>query len=48
MTIIGYCVRCKKKQEMKDTVLTKTKKGVPMTRGICPVCGCKMCRIGGC
>ena len=40
-------MKCKKKQEMKDTVQTKTKKGVPMTKGECNVCGCKMCRMGG-
>ncbi len=43
----AYCVRCKKKTEMKDEEKSKTKKGVPMTKGICSVCGCKMCRIGG-
>ena len=47
MTIIGYCVRCKKKQEMKDTSHTKNKNKVPMTTGICSICGCKMCRMGG-
>jgi len=47
MAIQGYCVRCKKKQEMKNTTQTKTKKGTPMTKGVCPVCSCKMCRIGG-
>lgn len=43
----GYCVKCRKKVEMKDEVKTKTKKGTPMTRGICGVCGTRMCRIGG-
>jgi len=43
----GYCVKCKKKTEMKSLVKTKTKKGVPMTKGTCSICGTKMCRIGG-
>jgi len=43
----GYCVKCKKKREMKNVSMTKTKKGVPMAKGICSVCGCKMCRMGG-
>jgi len=42
----GYCVRCKRKVEMKDTFQTKTKKGVIMFKGKCPVCGTKVCRIG--
>jgi len=42
----GYCVKCKKKTKMKNLVKTKTKKGIPMTKGICSICGTKMCRIG--
>lgn len=45
--VTAYCVRCKASREMKDTTNTKTKKGVPMVKGICPTCGTKMCRIGG-
>jgi hypothetical protein len=44
--IIAWCCGCKSKQEMKDIVFTKTKKGVPMAKGKCPVCKTKMCRIG--
>jgi len=43
----GYCVKCKKKTEMKDITESKTKRGVPMKKGICSICGTKMCRIGG-
>jgi len=43
----GYCVKCRKKQKATLTTQTKTKKGVPMKKGTCKVCGCKMCRIGG-
>ena len=42
----GYCVKCKKKTEMKDTVETKTKRGVPMTKGVCTICGTKMSKFG--
>lgn len=49
--IIGYCVKCKQKREMKDPkeVEMKGKGGVvrrAMT-GTCPVCGTKMFRILG-
>ncbi|MFA4996323.1 MAG: DUF5679 domain-containing protein [Patescibacteria group bacterium] len=42
----AYCVKCKAKQEMKDTVAVTMKNGKPATQGICPVCGTKMFRIG--
>jgi len=43
----AYCVKCKKKVEMKDGVATKTKKGTKMMKGKCPHCGITVCRIGG-
>ena len=43
----GYCVKCKKKTEMKDPKETKTKRGVKMFKGKCPTCGITVCRIGG-
>ena len=45
--VTGYCVACKKKVTIKNPVKTKTKKGTPMTKGICPVCKTKVCRFGG-
>jgi len=42
----GYCMKCKKKMVMKNTIASKTKRGTPMTKGVCNKCGCKMCRIG--
>lgn len=42
----GYCVKCKKKTEMKDPKETKTVKGTPMFKGKCPTCGITVCRIG--
>ena len=44
---IGWCVKCKSKQEMINEEQTSTKKGVPMVRGNCKVCNTKMCKIGG-
>jgi hypothetical protein len=43
----GYCLKCKKKVEIKNPVKTKTKKGTTMVRGKCPVCNTVVCRIGG-
>ncbi len=42
----AYCVKCKAKREMKDTENITMKNGKPATKGICPVCGTKMFRIG--
>lgn len=43
----GYCVKCKKKQEIKDAKNVKLKNGKPAVKGVCPKCGTKMFRIGG-
>jgi len=42
----AYCMKCRKKREMKDprSVILKNKRRA--TRGICPVCGTKMVRMG--
>jgi len=42
----AYCMKCKKKVEIKNPVKSKTKKGVPITKGVCPICNTKVCRIG--
>ena len=42
----GYCMKCRKKREMKNTRPIKMKNGRPATQGVCPVCGTKMFRIG--
>ena len=39
----GYCVKCKKKVEIKDAAKTKTKKGKDMMKGKCPDCGTTVC-----
>ncbi|MCZ6484178.1 MAG: DUF5679 domain-containing protein [Acidobacteria bacterium] len=42
----AYCVKCREKREMKDTQAITMKNGRPATKGVCPVCGTKMFRIG--
>ncbi len=42
----AYCMKCRKKREMKDTKAVKMKNGRPATKGVCSVCGTKMYRIG--
>jgi|TARA_B100000963_G_C22528326_1_gene626385 predicted nucleic acid-binding Zn-ribbon protein len=42
----GYCVKCKKKQEMKSAkCITIKKNGRSAMKGVCPKCGCKMMRF---
>lgn len=47
----GYCVKCKKKQEMTEAKEVEMKGKGGMKRkamtGICPKCGTKMFRIMG-
>ena len=42
----AYCCRCKCKREMNEVLLTKSKRGVSMAKGLCSICNCKMCKIG--
>jgi DNA-directed RNA polymerase subunit RPC12/RpoP len=42
----GYCVKCKKKVEIKDAKKITMKNGKPATQGKCPYCGTKVFRIG--
>ncbi len=43
----AYCVKCRKKVEMKDAKKITMKNGKPATQGKCPKCGTKVFRIGG-
>jgi len=43
----GYCVKCREKKEMANTVAIVMKNGRRATKGECPKCGTKMFRIGG-
>lgn len=42
----AYCVKCKEKREMTSPEPVFTKKGTPATRGVCPVCGTNLFRMG--
>lgn len=42
----AYCVKCKEKREIADAKAEFNALGTPVTRGICPVCGTTMYRIG--
>lgn len=47
MATQGYCVKCKKKVDIKDPKESKTKKGIKIAKGTCPKCGTTVCRMGG-
>jgi len=47
MASIGYCMKCKKKVEMKDENISRTNKGLRMAKGKCPVCGTTVCAMLG-
>jgi len=42
----AYCVKCKKKVTMQHAQKVVMKNGRPATRGMCPVCGTGLYRIG--
>lgn len=41
----GYCMKCKKKREMKNPKLVTMKNGRKAYKGTCSVCGTKMFAI---
>ncbi len=43
----AYCVKCKKKVEMKDPREETLKNGRRAMKGQCPVCNTNLCRILG-
>lgn len=45
--MLGYCMKCKAKQEMEDVIESKTLKGLRIAKGTCPVCKTKMAKILG-
>ena len=47
MVTEAYCVKCKKKREMKGEKQITMKNGRNAISGTCSVCGTKMFRIGG-
>jgi len=47
MAEVGYCVKCKAKQEMAEAKEVTMKNGRSAIKGKCPVCGTGMFRILG-
>ncbi|MEA2623730.1 MAG: hypothetical protein QOH61_2640 [Chloroflexota bacterium] len=43
----AYCVRDKQKVEIKNPEKITMKNGKPATKGVCPICGNSVFRIGG-
>lgn len=41
----GYCVKCKKKVEIKDGKEGTTKRGGRIMKGKCPECGITVCAM---
>ncbi len=44
--VIGYCVKCRDKREIKGVKPTTLKNGKPAMRGTCPTCSTTIFRIG--
>jgi hypothetical protein len=44
--IEAYCVRCRETVEILDPMPVWTRKGMPATRGECPICGGTVFRMG--
>lgn len=42
----AYCVKCKEKREINEPQAVYTANGTPATRGLCPVCGTTLFRMG--
>ncbi|MFO8100741.1 MAG: DUF5679 domain-containing protein [Dehalococcoidia bacterium] len=42
----AYCMKCRKKVEIKYPTNVTMKNGKPATKGVCPICGTKVFRIG--
>jgi NAD-dependent SIR2 family protein deacetylase len=42
----AYCMKCRKKVEMRNPRQITLKNGRPAVQGVCPSCGTKVFRIG--
>jgi len=42
----AYCVKCRRKVEIKNPKAIRMKNKRPATQGVCPRCGTKVFRIG--
>jgi predicted RNA-binding Zn-ribbon protein involved in translation (DUF1610 family) len=45
MEFEGYCVKCRKKQTIKEGVVHETANGRRMAKGKCPECGTTVTRF---
>lgn len=45
MEFEGYCMKCRKKQKVKDGTIVETEKGRRMAKGTCSECGGKVTRF---
>jgi len=43
----AYCVKCRKKVEIKNPKQKRNKRGMKVAQGTCPKCGTKVYRILG-
>jgi len=46
MEVIGYCMKCKKKQPMLKVKKVTTAKGTPAMKGVCKQCETNMFKMG--
>ncbi len=42
----AYCMKCRKKVEIRNPSRVTLKNGRPAMQGVCPVCSTKVFRIG--
>ncbi|MFW6150168.1 MAG: DUF5679 domain-containing protein [Chloroflexota bacterium] len=42
----AYCMKCRRKVDIRNARQVTLKNGRPATEGVCPVCGTKVFRIG--
>src|SRR5215813_6022133 len=45
-TYQAYCVKCKTKRDISHAQAVYTQNGAPGTKGVCPVCGTTLFRMG--
>jgi len=45
-TMQMYCVKCRQKRDAENVESVTMKNGKPASKGVCPVCGTKMFKIG--
>ncbi|MEK7151059.1 MAG: DUF5679 domain-containing protein [Patescibacteria group bacterium] len=45
VTLIGHCMKCKQKREMKNVDMVEIKPGRPAAKGKCSVCDTGMYKI---